>query len=193
MNLDRPPYIHIAGSVCRMVLHLILLTLMVGVAAAQIGPVFTNLSRADGLSGNRIIDVVQDHKGFIWIGTDSGLNSFDRKNNKINTWRANPNNPNSLSHNNIFDIISDEQGNLWIGTLGGGLNYLDVESGVITAIQSNTSSVNNQDLFIYDLEFLNSNTLMIGTSGSGLLSYDIQSKKLSSYQLQSCMMLSIFI
>ncbi len=46
MNLDRPLYIHIAVSVWRMVLHLILLTLMVGVAAAQIGPVFTNLSRA---------------------------------------------------------------------------------------------------------------------------------------------------
>jgi len=142
---------------------------------------------------HRVQVIIEDANKLIWIGTDSGLNSFDRKNNKINTWRANPNNPNSLSHNNIFDIISDEQGNLWIGTFGGGLNYLDVESGVITAIQSNTSSVNNQDLFIYDLEFLNSNTLMIGTSGSGLLSYDIQSKKLSSYPLQSCMMLTIFI
>ena len=38
---------------------------------------FFNLTELDGLSNNKVLDIVQDLEGFIWIATADGLNRFD--------------------------------------------------------------------------------------------------------------------
>ncbi len=174
MNLDRPPYIHIAGSVCRMLLPLILLTLVVGVAAAQIGPVFTNLSRADGLSGNRIIDVVQDHKGFIWIGTESGLNRYDGH----DFIKYNKETGDFIS-DEIQKLFVDSEGNLWVCSTGGGVYLYRQSTDDFEFINRSTHGLvsDRVQVIIEDANKL----IWIGTD-SGLNSFDRKNNKINTWR-----------
>ena len=38
---------------------------------------FKHLTTDDGLSSSTVIDILQDHLGFMWIGTYGGLNRYD--------------------------------------------------------------------------------------------------------------------
>jgi two-component system, sensor histidine kinase ChiS len=84
---------------------------------------FTTLTKENGLSQNSIYCIIQDKKGFLWIGTEDGLNRYDGYQFKI--FRNNKSDPNSLSYNYVRSIFEDFDGNLWIGTNGGGLNKYD--------------------------------------------------------------------
>lgn len=66
---------------------------------------------------------MQDRQGFIWIGTQDGLNRFDGY--EVTTYRYDPDDAHSLSDNYVRDIVEDESGALWIATHGGGLNRFD--------------------------------------------------------------------
>ena len=84
---------------------------------------FEHLSIEDGLSQNAGLDIFQDSRGYLWIGTQDGLNRYDGYSFKI--YKHDPNDPNSLSHNSILTIAEAANGALWIGTWGGGLNHYD--------------------------------------------------------------------
>jgi ligand-binding sensor domain-containing protein/signal transduction histidine kinase len=81
---------------------------------------FDHITVEQGLSQNITNCIRQDNKGFMWIGTDDGLNQYDGY--TFKTYYQEPNNPCSLSHNRIRSIYEDRHGILWIGTMGGGLN-----------------------------------------------------------------------
>jgi len=75
---------------------------------------FISYTTEHNLSQSLIYKIVQDKQGFIWVGTDDGLNQFDGKNFKV--FKNLPNNTNSLSSNKINDLFVDKVGNLWIAT-----------------------------------------------------------------------------
>jgi len=75
---------------------------------------FTLISTDDGLSQIRVSSIVQDNLGFMWFGTEYGLNRFDGYVFKVFTHE--PSNPNSLSGVNIFYLFKDREGELWIGS-----------------------------------------------------------------------------
>jgi ligand-binding sensor domain-containing protein/signal transduction histidine kinase len=72
------------------------------------------LSIAHGLSSNGIQDILLDRRGFLWIGTDNGLNRYDGYNIKI--YKNDPYESTSLSDNYVADLYEDRSGRLWIGT-----------------------------------------------------------------------------
>lgn len=80
----------------------------------------------DGLSQSLINCIIQDSKGFIWIGTQDGLNKYNGYSFKV--FRHEPLDSNSLSSNNIQAIYEDPEGYIWIGTQYG-LNRFDRETG----------------------------------------------------------------
>ena len=65
----------------------------------------------------------------IWIGTEKGLNKFDRQQQTFVRYLHDRQNLNSLSHNYISAIYEDKVGKLWVSTAGGGLNKLDPTTG----------------------------------------------------------------
>jgi ligand-binding sensor domain-containing protein len=73
---------------------------------------FQRYSVLDGLATGYIHCILQDQKGFIWIGTDKGLNRFDGY--SFKTYLADQNAPTSLNSNSITDIFEDNGGRLWI-------------------------------------------------------------------------------
>jgi len=87
-------------------------------ALAQIQ--FEPLALRQGLSQVTVNFIQQDFQGYIWVGTDDGLNLYDGYGFRVFT--NTPFDPNSLSDNNIKACFEDEKGTVWVGTFAGGLN-----------------------------------------------------------------------
>ena len=64
---------------------------------------FNHLTVDNGLSNNKVNCVLEDRTGFIWFGTEDGLNRFDGYDIKI--YRHNPNDNKSISGNGIWAIF----------------------------------------------------------------------------------------
>ncbi|HET9587483.1 MAG TPA: two-component regulator propeller domain-containing protein [Anaerolineales bacterium] len=84
---------------------------------------FDHISIEQGLSQSSVGVIFQDRRGFLWFGTQDGLNRYDGYNFK--TYKPDPDVPTSLSDRWITSIVEDRQGMLWIGTRLGGLNLYD--------------------------------------------------------------------
>jgi PAS domain S-box-containing protein len=91
---------------------------------------FEHITIDDGLSQNAGLALLQDRQGYLWIGTQDGLNRYNGY--TITQFKHDPDNPASLSHNSIIALYEDREGYLWIGTWGGGLNRYDPASGQFT-------------------------------------------------------------
>lgn len=74
------------------------------------------------ISDNFVVALIKDAQNNIWIGTQNGLNYYDRRKNKFKRF-IKRNQPNTLSNNSIITLFKDAKDRLWIGTDGGGLNY----------------------------------------------------------------------
>jgi ligand-binding sensor domain-containing protein len=96
---------------------------------------FDRFNLQQGLSQGSVYCILQDHKGFMWFGTQDGLNQYDGYN--FIVYRHNKYNPSSISDNFIKAIHEDQQGNIWIGTLSGGLDRFDRSTGNFTSYQFN--------------------------------------------------------
>lgn len=68
--------------------------------------------------------ILEDSNGFLWIGTDKGLNRYDRKRGKFTAYFTETNSEKSLTSNQISAIFEDSQNRLWVGT-DMGLNLLN--------------------------------------------------------------------
>jgi signal transduction histidine kinase/ligand-binding sensor domain-containing protein len=75
---------------------------------------FQSFQTRDGLAGSRITGIYLDNIGYLWIGTNDGLNKYDG--NSFTTYRHNQSNSITLGDNYIKAIFEDNQKNLWICT-----------------------------------------------------------------------------
>ena len=88
------------------------------------------------LSSNNVSSIFEDKAGIIWVATDNGLNSLDKKTGNFKRYQNDPKNNQSISSNNSFSwggsgIKEDQEGNLWIST-GKGLNKLNKDRSIFT-------------------------------------------------------------
>ncbi|MGB3366926.1 MAG: diguanylate cyclase [Acidaminobacteraceae bacterium] len=91
---------------------------------------FELLDRNSGLSNLSVSSIIQDKYGFIWFGTQGGLNSYDGREMKI--VRNDPFDSNGLVHNLIQTMYYDEENHeIWIGTYQGISRYLIAENRFI--------------------------------------------------------------
>ncbi len=84
---------------------------------------FEKLTVRNGLSHNKVNCIVQDSRGFIWLGTDDGLNRFDGR--QFTHFKSVPGDTTTVSGNIINDLLEDREGRLWIATADGGISRYD--------------------------------------------------------------------
>ena len=83
---------------------------------------FNSLSIKDGLTSDLITCIYQDSQGYIWIGTQDGLNKYNG--NIVTQYKYEKNNKKSLTSTCITSINEDDNGNIWVGT-DSGLNIIN--------------------------------------------------------------------
>ena len=93
---------------------------------------FEHLTEKDGLSSNAVTSTLQDREGFMWFGTQYGLNKYDGYN--FTVFKHDPNNPAHTMRGTVSRYIhEDKAGNLWVTSGGGGgFNKINKRTGSIT-------------------------------------------------------------
>ncbi len=131
---------------------------------------FHRLMLADGLSQSSIISNFQDSRGFIWMGTQDGLNRYDGR--QIIAYKSDPDDPNSLSDPNIWSIAEDANGDLWIGTEGGGFNRFNRDQENFTPYRYDPAQPGSLEYYnVKALAIDSHGDVWLGTIGDGLLRF----------------------
>lgn len=87
------------------------------------------LNIESGLSQSWVMALHVDKYGFLWVGTQGGLNRYDGY--SFKKYKSDPLDAHSLSNNAVTSICEDKDGNLWVGT-SDGLSFLDRQTGQFT-------------------------------------------------------------
>ncbi len=130
-------------------------------------PHFHHFSLSQGLSQSSVNAIVQDRQGYLWFGTQDGLNRFDGY--SFTLFRAIPGDSASISDNYIWSLLEDGDGNLWAGTLSGGLNKYDPRQGRFTrysSVHGDSSSLSENNVTALALD--RTGRVLVGTWGGGL-------------------------
>src|SRR3569833_1399733 len=101
---------------------------------------FEHFGTRDGLSQVNINCIIQDSRGFMWIGSRNGLNRYDGY--KFISFRYDAKNEQTLSNNLITDLEEDQDRNIWISTQGG-LDMYDRATGKFVRSMHDARHANN--------------------------------------------------
>lgn len=143
---------------------------------------FRHISVEHGLSHIGVYCILQDTRGFMWFGTEYGLNRYDGYEFKI--YQHDPDDKTTISDNFIQSILEDRNGMLWIGTRTRGLNNFNPQTGIFVHYQydeNEQNSLSHNDVrVIYEdpIEYV----LWFGTAGGGLNRFDPKTKQFTRYQ-----------
>jgi ligand-binding sensor domain-containing protein/two-component sensor histidine kinase len=85
--------------------------------------VFRNINTSDGLASDGVTSIIQDNSGFMWIGTNNGLQKFDGY--SFTTYHHDPYDPQSISSDNITFLLKDRENTIWVSTSFLGFNRFD--------------------------------------------------------------------
>ncbi len=140
---------------------------------------FKHLSTENGLSHKNVHTILQDSKGFIWLGTKNGLNLYNGY--SVQVIQNDPKDKASLPSNDIRALAEDTEGYLWVGTYDNGLIRLNTQtkkgtvynSATTKALTSNTISAIHRD---------KKGTIWIATFGGGLVKFDHKTQQFVAYQ-----------
>jgi len=143
---------------------------------------FDNLTIEHGLSQSVVESIVQDCIGFMWFGTQDGLNMYDGY--KFTVYKNETDNTDSLCNNFIICLFEDSEKNLWIGTKNGLSRYNREKNCFINYknIPGNKASLANNEIRAIHED--SNGELWIGTYGGGLHKFDSSKEKFSRFTIK---------
>ena len=128
---------------------------------------FETIDINQGLSQNSVLTIAQDTNGFMWFGTEDGLNRYDGI--TFKQFRHDPMDSSSINSNSIISSLLDSHGNLWIGTFVSGLNkYIDETETFVHYPHDPQDTLSVGEGSIWGLLEDHEGYIWIGTSGAGL-------------------------
>ena len=108
---------HNIGRMKRRVTIFLVLVTSLGIAWADTGKLYTS----DKLSSSLLTSVCQDNYGYIWIGSEYGLNKFDGYN--FTSYHSSLGDTTSIINNNVSALYASSDGSLWVGLSKGLCRY----------------------------------------------------------------------
>lgn len=119
------------------------------VNAQSASPYFYEIFADYGLSSDKTTVSLQDYKGFVWFGTEEGLNRMvDYE--VFDIYRFDRTDKRSLSNDHVTTLFEDSQKRFWVGTRDG-LNLYDRAAKSFSRISLNTDDVKSSIDMIHDL------------------------------------------
>jgi two-component system sensor histidine kinase ChiS len=142
---------------------------------------FQHISIEQGLSQSSVFCLLQDSKGFMWFGTEDGLNKYNGYEFKV--FKHDSQDPNSLSDTWVRTLYEDKSGTLWIGTRNGGLNRFNRESESFASYRNDLNNENSlSNDYVSSIYEDQSGILWIGTRGGGLNKFDRATDTFTHYR-----------
>lgn len=126
---------------------------------------FNNLNIEQGISQSTIDVIFQDSKGYVWFGTNDGLNKYNGYDFKVYNYEYGEN---SISNNYISDIDEDSHGNMWITTIGG-VSKLNPKNDEIKNYKVKDNSIGSNNAM--EVLVTNENKVLVATD-EGLYLYE---------------------
>ncbi|WP_276372860.1 hybrid sensor histidine kinase/response regulator [Chryseolinea sp. H1M3-3] len=146
--------------------------------AQQKSFLFDHLTSKDGLSQGNVLDIVEDKFGFIWIGSEDGLNLYNGY--SFTVFRNSHKDSTSISNNTVFSIVEDGDGNLWVGTQNG-LNFYNRKLNTFQHFKHDPENAFSlSDNVVYAILIDARGNLWVGTS-NGLNYYDKSQKQFTRF------------
>ena len=140
------------------------------------------LSSSDGLSQSTVNCMLQDRDGFIWIGTQDGLNVYDGYH--FTYYQNIPSDSTSISNNYVLSLCEDKTGNIWVGTMSGGLCCLDKKTGRFkNYIHHPEDSLGISDNSIWCLAVDQKGNILSGTN-TGINEFNIETNSFNHYTVE---------
>lgn len=136
----------------------------------------------DGLSSNTVYDIIQDTKGYIWVGTENGLNRFDGHD--FRHYRNIPRDTSSIVSNYVYKLFEEVNGDIWIGTEKGICIYnssWDSFKSFDVATDQGVTIADRIQGFVPDAQ----GKLWIASTGQGLFLYDKHKEELVQYNFEN--------
>lgn len=131
---------------------------------------FERIGIEEGLSQNSVTAILQDSQGFLWFGTQDGLNRYDGY--TFTIYRPDVDKPTAISDRWVTALAEDSNGTLWVGTRQGGLSHFDPRSGEFTNYRRNPDlAASLSDNRVTSLLYDSRGVLWVGTQG-GLDRFD---------------------
>lgn len=144
---------------------------------------FETLSVENGLSQGIVRAIMQDEQGYMWFGTEDGLNRYDGY--SVTVYKHDPQLLTSISDSTIYTIYQDSQGDLWFGTASGLDQWIpnqEIFKNYLPNVESPTSlSGKGVTAIVEDRE----GNLWIGTTNHGLNRLDPDTGLFSHFFHQS--------
>ncbi|WP_162415527.1 hybrid sensor histidine kinase/response regulator transcription factor [Cyclobacterium roseum] len=131
---------------------------------------FERFSTENGLPSNSILDIAQDHQGYMWLATEDGLVRYDGY--ELRGYSNIPGDTSSLSQNRVEKLFVDFKGDLWVGSKSD-LDRYNPACDCFIRYSSNPSAPANEQVgqinsFTEDPD----HNLWIGTQNGGLFRYE---------------------
>ncbi len=121
---------------------------------------FTHITADNGLSQSSVLCMLKDKYGFMWFGTEDGLNRYDGYHFTI--YRGATSNAHGLRSSRIESLYEDREGILWIGTNGGLSKYDRANDSFVSySVSLNKGSISNNAVSSINEDYLGN--LWVGT------------------------------
>ena len=141
---------------------------------------FDNISTENGLSNDHVQAILQDQNGFLWFGTQDGLNKYNGY--EFTIYRHDVNRPASIASNHISVLFEDSQGIIWVGT-DTGLERFDPTTGIFSHYRHSAETENSfKGTRILTIMEDSQGDLWIGTNNGGLNHFDTQNHLFTNYR-----------
>lgn len=135
------------------------------------------------LKHNTVETLCRDQMGFLWVGTNFGLNRLDGYT-TIN-YTNNPEDTTSISANFIKCVYNDSKNNLWVGTMGGGLNLYDRKNNSFVRFQPSPSKNSISSLNITSITEDREGNIWLGTATKIINKYIVDKDSFVVYDLDA--------
>lgn len=141
---------------------------------------FRHLTIEDGLSHNNVYTIIQDNTGFIWIGTQNGLNKYDGY--EFSQYFYSSDDSCSLISSNFGKLFQDSKGRIWIGTYRGGISlYYPDENRAIRFLNNPDDETSLASNLVRGIIEDKDGNIWIGTGGNGLCMYNEDNNNFTQY------------
>ncbi|MBX6333332.1 MAG: hypothetical protein IRY91_15910, partial [Gemmatimonadaceae bacterium] len=181
LSASRARYSHPprAAGATRWLIALLLLAVPLAAAAQRTSVESERIAQGHGLSNGTVTAMAQDRVGFLWLGTEDGLDRYDGS--SFTVYRPVPRDSSSLGGPWITSLAVGQDGTLWIGTLHHGVNRYDPQTQRFRRYRYRAGDPQSlSDDHVNTLHVASDGTLWVGTK-SGLDRLDPATGRVQRY------------